>query len=69
MEAARRARGPDGEVIPQHHRQGALGGTAPNQKDQDSLPPYPVLDAILECLVENEMRVSTRSSAGFDRRR
>ena len=27
-----------------------------NQKDQDSLPPYDVLDAILECLVEKEMR-------------
>ncbi|RXX12262.1 NAD+ synthase, partial [Brucella canis] len=26
-----------------------------NQTDQDSLPPYPVLDDILECLVENEM--------------
>jgi NAD+ synthase len=23
-----------------------------NQTDQDSLPPYPVLDDILECLVE-----------------
>jgi NAD+ synthase len=26
-----------------------------NQTDQDSLPPYPVLDDILNCLVENEM--------------
>ena len=26
-----------------------------NQKDQDSLPPYDVLDDILSCLVENEM--------------
>ena len=28
-----------------------------NQKDEDSLPPYPVLDDILECLVEGEMPV------------
>jgi NAD+ synthase len=29
-----------------------------NQKDQDSLPPYEVLDDILSCLVEEEMPVS-----------
>jgi NAD+ synthase len=29
-----------------------------NQKDQDSLPPYDVLDDILSCLVENEMPVA-----------
>ena len=29
-----------------------------NQKDEDSLPPYEVLDDILHCLVEDEMRVS-----------
>ncbi|HWT64240.1 MAG TPA: NAD+ synthase [Ochrobactrum sp.] len=48
--------GPSGEVIPQN-----IIAKAPsaelreNQTDQDSLPPYPVLDDILECLVENEM--------------
>jgi len=30
----------------------------PDQTDQDTLPPYEELDAILECLVENEMPVS-----------
>jgi NAD+ synthase (glutamine-hydrolysing) len=30
---------------------------APNQTDQDTLPPYPVLDAILEGLVEREQSV------------
>ena len=30
---------------------------APNQTDQDTLPPYPVLDGILEGLVEREMSV------------
>jgi NAD+ synthase len=29
-----------------------------NQKDQDSLPPYEVLDDILFCLIENEMPLS-----------
>ncbi|REK30669.1 MAG: NAD+ synthase [Planctomycetota bacterium] len=27
---------------------------APDQRDEDSLPPYPVLDSILECLIERE---------------
>ena len=31
---------------------------APNQFDQDTLPPYPVLDAILEGLVERELSVA-----------
>lgn len=30
----------------------------PGQKDQDSLPPYEQLDDILECLIEEEMRVA-----------
>ena len=34
---------------------------APNQFDQDTLPPYPVLDAILEGLIEKEMSVETLS--------
>jgi NAD+ synthase len=48
--------GPGGVVIPE-----AILTKAPsaelraNQTDQDSLPPYPVLDDILSCLVEKEM--------------
>jgi NAD+ synthase len=38
-----------------------------NQKDEDSLPPYPVLDAILERLVEREQSVSEIVEAGFDK--
>jgi NAD+ synthase len=30
----------------------------PNQTDQDSLPPYPVLDDILACLIEHELPLS-----------
>ncbi len=32
---------------------------APNQFDQDTLPPYPLLDAILSGLVEDEVSVET----------
>jgi NAD+ synthase (glutamine-hydrolysing) len=34
---------------------------APNQFDQDTLPPYPILDAILEGLIEREASVETLS--------
>jgi NAD+ synthase len=37
-----------------------------NQKDQDSLPPYDVLDDILEGLVENEQPVSEIVARGHD---
>nr|WP_273725018.1 NAD+ synthase [Brucella gallinifaecis] len=48
--------GPSGEVIPQNIISKAPSAELrENQTDQDSLPPYPVLDDILECLVENEM--------------
>ena len=38
-----------------------------NQKDEDSLPPYPVLDGILERLVEGDQSVAEVVAAGFDR--
>jgi NAD+ synthase len=38
-----------------------------NQTDQDSLPPYEILDAILERIVEREQSIDTIESAGFDR--
>ncbi len=34
---------------------------APNQFDQDTLPPYPVLDGILEGLIEQELSIATLS--------
>ncbi len=34
---------------------------APNQFDQDTLPPYPVLDAVLEGLIEREASIETLS--------
>ena len=38
----------------------------PDQKDQDSLPPYEVLDAILERYMENDQSVAEIIAAGFD---
>ncbi|NIA30578.1 MAG: NAD+ synthase [Actinobacteria bacterium] len=38
----------------------------PDQKDEDSLPPYPLLDRILEYYVEQEMSVHEISEKGFD---
>ncbi|TPW29838.1 NAD+ synthase [Martelella alba] len=38
----------------------------PNQTDQDSLPPYPALDDMLECLVEKEMAVDAIVARGHD---
>ncbi len=60
--------GPAGEVIP-----ASIIDKAPtaelreNQKDQDLLPPYDVLDAILEGLVEKEMTVAEIVALGHDR--
>ena len=60
--------GPEGEVIPASIIEKApTAELRENQKDQDSLPPYDVLDAILECLVEKEMRVSEIVALGYDR--
>lgn len=39
---------------------------APDQKDEDSLPPYPVLDAILEQYVELDHSVKEIVAQGFD---
>ena len=39
----------------------------PDQKDQDSLPAYEVLDAILELYMENDESLEAIVQAGFDR--
>jgi NAD+ synthase (glutamine-hydrolysing) len=38
----------------------------PGQTDQDSLPPYPLLDAILEAYVEGDQGVADIAALGFD---
>ncbi|QJP13642.1 NAD+ synthase [Starkeya sp. ORNL1] len=61
------ALGPDGVVIPENIiTKPPTAELRENQKDQDSLPPYEVLDAILERLVEQELPVSAIVSEGFD---
>jgi NAD+ synthase (glutamine-hydrolysing) len=39
----------------------------PDQKDSDSLPPYEVLDAILEAFIEEDLSVDQIQARGFDR--
>ncbi|MGI6853444.1 NAD+ synthase [Mesorhizobium sp. 1B3] len=62
------ALGPSGEVIPRNIIDKAPSAELrPGQTDQDSLPPYPVLDDILECLVEHEMSVENIVKRGHDK--
>jgi NAD+ synthase (glutamine-hydrolysing) len=39
---------------------------APDQEDQDSLPPYPVLDPILEAYIERDRSPLDIIASGFD---
>ncbi|WP_136656866.1 NAD+ synthase [Nitratireductor sp. XY-223] len=62
------ALGPSGEVIPVNIIDKAPSAELrPDQTDQDSLPEYPVLDDILECLVEKEMDVDGIVARGHPR--
>ena len=62
------ALGPSGEVIPVNIiTRPPTAELRENQTDQDSLPPYDMLDAILERLVEHEEPLSSIVEAGFDR--
>ena len=59
--------GPDGPVMP--HRVITKPPTAElreNQRDDDSLPPYEILDPILHGLVEEELSVADVAARGFD---
>ncbi|MBY0224694.1 MAG: NAD+ synthase [Hyphomicrobium sp.] len=59
--------GPAGTVIPQRILTKAPSAELrPNQTDQDSLPPYDVLDDILFCLVEKEMPLRDVIARGHD---
>ncbi|QPF89224.1 NAD+ synthase [Bradyrhizobium commune] len=62
------ALGPAGEVIPPDIiARPPTAELRENQTDQDSLPPYDVLDAILERLVEREEPLEAIIAAGFYR--
>jgi NAD+ synthase len=56
------------DVIPQSSiAKAPTAELRPNQTDQDSLPPYEVLDAILHGLIEEEKAVDEIVAKGFDR--
>ena len=60
--------GPQGPVMPERViTKPPSAELKPDQKDQDTLPPYEVLDAILEGLVEGEQAVDALVAAGHDR--
>jgi NAD+ synthase len=62
------ALGPSGRVIPENIlTRPPTAELRENQRDEDSLPPYAVLDPILERLVEREEPIATIVEAGFDR--
>lgn len=59
---------PDAPVIPVNVIERAPSAElAPDQKDSDSLPPYEVLDPILELYIEQEKTISQIVEAGFNR--
>ena len=61
-------KGPEGMVIPRNIIDKApTAELKDNQKDQGTLPPYDVLDDILESLVENEMTFHAIEERGHDR--
>lgn len=64
----RGAFGPLGAVIPQNSiNRAPTAELRENQLDQDSLPPYETLDAILKLLVEEELSVNEIAILGHDR--
>ncbi|OGR03519.1 MAG: NAD+ synthase [Deltaproteobacteria bacterium RIFOXYD12_FULL_53_23] len=56
----------DGEVIPWRTiEKPPSAELAPNQKDEDDLPPYPVLDAILAAYLEEHRSIAEIVAMGF----
>ncbi len=57
------------EIIPQEIIQKAPSAELkPNQYDQDTLPPYPVLDQIIELWIEDGLSIEEIAARGFDRK-
>ncbi len=63
------ALGPAGAVIPETViTKPPSAELKADQRDDDTLPPYDVLDAILDCLIERDMGVdATMEHTGFER--
>lgn len=57
-----------GRVIPERtlHRP-PTAELSPNQKDEDSLPPYDILDPILEYYLNEELSIDDIAARGFDK--
>ncbi len=61
------ALGLDGPIMPERIiTKPPTAELKPNQTDQDTLPPYDVLDGILKGLIEGEMGVAAVAAGGFD---
>lgn len=59
--------GPAGAVMPERViAKPPSAELRPDQKDEDSLPPYDTLDAILERMIEDEQSLSEIVEAGYD---
>lgn len=59
--------GGGGEVIPERViTKPPTAELKPDQTDQDTLPPYEDLDAILKCLIEHEMSLDDIAAKGHD---
>jgi NAD+ synthase len=62
------ALGPSGRVMPERViTKPPSAELKPNQTDQDTLPPYDVLDDILSCLIEHDYGVDEIVARGHDR--
>ena len=60
--------GPDGPVMPENViTRAPTAELRENQSDQDSLPPYDILDGILNCFIEDEMSAEQIIAKGYDR--
>jgi len=62
------ALGPDGPVMPERIiTKPPTAELKPDQKDEDSLPPYDRLDALLNCLIERDLGIDDIVAEGHDR--
>jgi NAD+ synthase len=59
--------GPQGKAVPERIiTKPPSAELKPDQTDQDTLPPYEDLDAILESLIEKDLGVKATAAAGYD---
>ena len=60
--------GPEGPVMPESIiTKSPSAELRPDQRDEDSLPPYDILDEVLACLVEKDLGVEDTIAAGHSR--